>query len=129
MDIDKMTPEEINVAVAAEVMEWEPVNTKNRKIWIHPDKNTRTAPEDWSTNIAAAYAMEDRIEELNLAHQYIINLVMIVCDYEHITDVVIRIGRGLSADQLFAVIHATPEDRCRAALKAAEAPAGAGSKQ
>ena len=71
-----------------------------------------------STDISAAYTMEERIKELGLEHQYVIEMVMIVGGYKHISDVVIRIGRGLSANELFAVIHATPEDRCRAALKA-----------
>jgi len=75
----------------------------------------------YSTDIAAAWLVEERIEELGLVHQYCINLVMVTCDYEHDYHAILRMGRGLYDDQLFNIIHATPEDRCRAALMAAEA--------
>lgn len=46
-------------AKMAELMGWQPRNTKPIKIWIHPDGNTRTAPDPFSTDIAAALPLLD----------------------------------------------------------------------
>ena len=63
----------------------------------------------YSRDISAAYQMEERIKELGLEEKYINRLIRLL---------------GISApylDQLFILVHATPEDRCRAAVLAAEA--------
>ncbi len=56
----------------------------------------------YSTDIAAAYQMEERIKELGLESEYSEALLDLTDASEH-----------------FELIHATPEDRCRAALAAA----------
>ena len=58
----------------------------------------------YSTDIAAAMQVEDRIEELGLIPEYCEALLNITDASEH-----------------FELIHASPEDRCRAAVMAAEA--------
>ena len=82
----------------------------------HFDKNRRmlsfcSCPDlpRYSRDIAAAMQVEDRIEELGLEETYINRLIRLL---------------GISApylDQLFILVHASPEDRCRAALLTAEA--------
>lgn len=74
----------------------------------------------FSTDIAAAYAMEERIEELGLTERYIVELARIACGYDGLPETLIRLQRGLYEDQIWAMVHASPADRCRAALRAVE---------
>ena len=105
MDVDKLEGRELNMAVAENVMEWP------KWLW---------GSMDFCEDIKATWMVEERIEELGLVHQYCINLVMVVCNYKQDYHAILRMGRGLYDEQLFAIIHASPEDRCRAALKAVE---------
>jgi hypothetical protein len=60
--------------------------------WVYP------APR--STNIAAAWEVEEMIYEKGLAEKYITNLILI------------------TGSTGFHLVHATPEQRCKAALLA-----------
>ena len=63
----------------------------------------------YSTDIAPSYTMEERIAELGLIGEY--------C--KHLNDMAnARWDAGEIQGRSWQLIHATPEDRCRAALKA-----------
>jgi hypothetical protein len=64
----------------------------------------------YSTDIAAAYQMEERIAELGLIEEYCFQLNAIA--NAHFDRAYYR------QPQRWQLIHATPEDRCRAALLA-----------
>ena len=65
----------------------------------------------FSTDIAAAYQMEERIAELGLIEKYCSCLASIVWPHQ---------SHPAPLPLTWYVIHATPEDRCRAALMAVE---------
>ena len=65
-----------------------------------------------STDIAAAWLVEERIEELGLIEEYCMYLNEVANAHW---------DRGKRQPQRWQLIHATPEDRCRAALMAVEA--------
>ena len=130
MDIDKLKMD----AAIAELMEWKgyhELNYVDGDTWYSSCKNCGdVAPENedilawnwgdppiagcegyprYSTDIAAAYQVEERIEELGLWRKYCWELIKIVS--------------AKASDEMLQtwyLIHATPEDRCRAALKAVE---------
>jgi hypothetical protein len=68
-----------------------------------------------STDIAAAWLVEERIAELELIDEYCFHLNAIANEY--LDKIRYMIHRPPVRWQL---IHATPEDRCRAALMAVE---------
>ena len=77
-------------------------------------KNVSSGKEPWtpSRDIAAAYLMEERIEELGLIEEYCqaLEKLLFAANWEE--------------NSIFVpwlLVHASPEDRCRAALMAAEA--------
>ena len=126
MDVEKIHISKLDAHVAKEIMGWEflPLPETNRYGLcrncgraLHDDHLDRQeergicAEEEcfFSEDIAAAMQVEDRIEELGLEETYINRLIRLL---------------GISApylDQLFILVHASPEDRCRAAVLAAEA--------
>lgn len=65
----------------------------------------RYAMPRYSTDIAAAFSVEDRIAEMGHADDYTVRLHLLVAN--SIKD---------RAFRMFDVVHATPEQRCRAAL-------------
>ncbi len=71
-------------------------------------------PLAYSRDIAAAMLVEDRIEELGLIEEYCKQLNKIANDTWDWRD-------GIKDSLVWQLIHASPEDRCRAALLAAEA--------
>jgi hypothetical protein len=129
MNIDEMEAgRELDALVAERVMGWKfiPLPKRNRSglcincgraVWDDP-RNRQTElgicnEEDcrYSTDIAAAWLVEERIAELGLIDEYCIELNAIA--NAHWDD-------GKRQPQRWQLIHATPEDRCRAALKAVE---------
>ena len=70
----------------------------------------------YSTDISEAYQMEERIAELGLIEEYCIHLNKI--SNANLDELRYMIHRPPLCWQL---LHATPEDRCLAALKAVDA--------
>ena len=67
-----------------------------------------------STDICAAYEMEEEIEQRGLAEAYVRALIDITTGNLMRHDL-----RGLYEDDMWKVAHASPAQRCRAALAAA----------
>lgn len=72
-------------------------------------KQTHARVPHYSTEIAAAFQVEEQIRKLKLVKEYCEALCEIV---DTRNDIVLRYS-------LWSLIHATPEQRCKAALKAA----------
>lgn len=102
---------ELDIAVAERVMGWQRQDGYNYWMSFPAGEtfNLHALIAKWkpSTDIAFAMRVEDRIAELGLQSPYYGALVNIVA--ASITDRVFH---------LFDVVHATPEQRCRAALQA-----------
>jgi hypothetical protein len=105
-----MTDRELDAAVAEKVMGW----TAERKpglphMWIPPGHFI----SGWrpSTDIATAWQVEERIAELGLIDEYCLHLNAIANAHWE---------GGERQPQRWQLVHALPEDRCRAALKAVE---------
>ena len=104
-----MSDRELDAAVATEVMEWRLLAGDT---WVD-DKNKITHPSFRpSKSIAAAWLVEERIEEMGLIEEYCMHLNEIANAHW---------DEGKRQPQRWQLIHATPEDRCQAALMAAEA--------
>ena len=121
--ISKMTPAELNEAMAVEVMKWTSGKQPSRfyiddlgnDVWI--DKcglitasredvvDYYYCPADNDKGHSDCYRAEEKIIEFGLTEEYIDNLLEIV----H--------GDGWPEDYIFDLIHATPEQRCRAMLR------------
>jgi hypothetical protein len=65
-----------------------------------------------STDIATAFEMEAEIERQGLAKRYAYELMQVLSFFESGKDI---------RDDFFALVHASPLDRCKAALRAAAA--------
>lgn len=80
---------EVDRRLAVDVMQW------------------RVKPEYWqpTRSISQAFQVEDRIAELGLKKEYSRVLQQIILD------------TGTSYDHEFDLIHASPEQRCRASLQ------------
>ena len=106
---EKKAGREIDDLVVTEVMGWviEGVYYINKVTEFTTEKIHRNAWKP-SLMIAAAYQMEERITELGLINRYCWELIKNAANKEEQTH----------TRQSWALIHATPEDRCRAALKA-----------
>lgn len=114
---------DIDERVAVEVMGW----TKPKKGRYWEDRKDKSLKDQGyytgymqpnasmglifapSTNIAHAFEMEERIEELGLKDKYCQALVELLED---------EAGFHTCPADLFAFLHADPSDRCKAALKA-----------
>jgi hypothetical protein len=114
--MSELSDKEINERVAVEVMQWERVETDNtalsRVMFRKPNVDHLVWPAsvpDFATDIAAAMEVEDRIAELDLRAEYAAALQIVVAhdarDEEY-------------SPGLFGLIHATPRQRCLAALAA-----------
>lgn len=75
---------------------------------------------DWPTSIADAWELEAQLTPKQ-QEKYAFLLFRITSGYEGESETIIRWGRGLYDDQYFGLIHASPEQRCRAWLMAQEA--------
>jgi len=77
-------------------------------------------PLHFSDNIYNANLVEDRIIKLQLIGKYTLALVWVVLNIPETSSFFQRVRTDLDLDEqeLFAIIHATAEQRCRAALKA-----------
>jgi hypothetical protein len=69
---------------------------------------------EYSSDIAAAFQLEERIEEIGLSERYAYALVEIVIPNSAFG----FLNRGASSIDIFAVAHASPAHRCIAALTA-----------
>ena len=103
---------ELDALVAEKMMGWKYIPDKQeRKSWISTlwvnwkdsKGTTQLLVPSYSTSIAAAWLVEERIKELGLEPEYSEALLDLTDASEH-----------------FELIHASPEDRCLAALKAVE---------
>jgi hypothetical protein len=131
---NSMTPEEINRAVAVEVMGWHMPNnpdamSKTAEIWGFtyrdgkflkgvPFKVVRLYDHSWAhwsptTDIAAAYEMEAEVERRGLEAEYIATLVDL-CQ----VDSGMNFWYDPTYTVAFKIAHATPAQRCEAALAA-----------
>jgi len=110
-----MNNRELDAAVAERVMGWvigEPVSGDPDGIPPRPSGGHFNYPvpvPSYSTDISAAYQMEERIKELGLIGEYCFYLNRIADAYWY---------AGEKQGRSWQLIHATPADRCRAALKA-----------
>ena len=104
MNIDKLEGRELAVLVHERIFgESVPDVSPNDSWWIHLP--------DYPGDISAAWLVEERIAELGLIDEY--------C--RHLNDIAnARWDAGEKLGRSWQLIHATPEDRCRAALKAVE---------
>lgn len=103
---------EMNAKVATDVMEW---TLLAGDTWI--DNNNRIAHPNFrpSTSIAAAWLVEERIAELGLIKEYCDHMRLIVWPFQ---------SHPAPLPLSWYQIHASPEDRCRAALLACEGETG-----
>jgi len=67
---------------------------------------------DYSTNIVAAFQVEERIEEMGLSERYAYALAETVIPNSAFG----FLNRGASSIDIFAMVHASPAHRCIAAL-------------
>ena len=129
MDIDKLEGREMDALVAERVMGCEKVYWRelngNKQVFcdcldefdirgrLHEARNANIPMllAYYSTDIAAAWLVEERIKELGLIEEYCMQLNRIANNTWDWRD-------GMKNALLWQLIHATPEDRCRAALKA-----------
>ncbi len=123
-----MSDRELDVQVATEVMGWIWITSElneEQKILVPTDESISIPDSSWwwgrdvkalvphySRDIAAAWLVEERIEELGLVEKYCNHLASIVWSYQ---------AHPAPLPLKWYSIHASPEDRCRAALMAAEA--------
>ena len=118
MNIDKMEGRELDAKIA-ELMGIKVIKIANyakfkeaplTHYWVRGDNGF--FPPAYSRDIAAAYQMEERIAELGLIEEYCFQLNAIANEHKD--------RDYCRQPQRWQLIHATPEDRCRAALKAME---------
>lgn len=95
---------ELDALVARKVMGLGSVFTPIGLVYTKLGQAHQGVP-NYSTNIAAAYAMETKIDELGLRDEYVWALQQ-------------RIEAIASIDEWWGLVHATPMQRCLAALKA-----------
>lgn len=107
---------ELDVRVALQVMGW----THDERGFVDPNgehfqdqwKKYPIYPPKYSTDIAAALEIEEKLKARGLVSEYVEEL-RIVCGVEEL---------GWDAcygdEEMFLFIHATPKQRCLAALKA-----------
>jgi hypothetical protein len=73
----------------------------------------------YSTDLAAAWEVEEKIIQLDFINEYLEALQIIVNGVERgWTMTGIIIGHTYTVEQTINLVHASPEQRCRAALKA-----------
>ena len=95
----------MNARVATDVMKW---TLLAGDTWVDEEQNISHPCFRPSTSISAAWLVEERIAELGLIDEYCWEIIKLAST-----------KKG-DPPQQWNLIHATPEDRCRAALKAME---------
>jgi hypothetical protein len=115
IDIDALTDRELDALVAAKVMGWEraeagPAGLFSGDPWTGQDGMLRGLPE-YSTDANRVREVEAEIERRGLELPYVDILVKIVLPTAENYRDLMRMG-------VFALITATPEQRCRAAYRA-----------
>jgi hypothetical protein len=134
MEIEKMKAgAETDLAIALAVMGWETVTEDedqpeqvpyhigpNSEVFyprvadLHPGLYPQQGLPPYSTSIAAAWLVEEKISQVPaLLQQYVVELANLLHVNTLQTDALMCYG------DLWRLIHATPEQRCKAALKAA----------
>ncbi len=86
-------------------------------LYEHDDEQ-EWIPKFFATNPKMAFVMEQKIIERELMDEYVFELAEVVIGTSR--PGVVQVQTGLNQQELFALIHATPEERCLAALKAVE---------
>lgn len=109
-----LDPRELNRLVAEKVMGWTLTRWANGNgQWTLPDGSQgptwNTMPR-FATDIACAFQVEDRIAELNLKGSYAIAL------HDIIRQTYAPLYVMTDTDETWDLIHATPRQRCEAAL-------------
>lgn len=99
-EILALNENELDIAVAVEIFGHK--RDRYRYGWVELG-NLSTYPKRYSRDISAAYEVEEKIKELGLQVKYTQALKLLI------------IGEGEYAG-MFDFIHATPEQRCKAAL-------------
>ena len=126
----ELSAHELNVKIAIEIMKWNYWDFKGdyegefpmftyvgeSALAVYFDHGDRHSYFDPSHDISAAYQMEERIAELGLIEEYCFQLNAIA--NTHLDRDYYR------QPQRWQLIHATPEDRCLAALAAVEKTTG-----
>lgn len=117
MNILEMSPSrEMDALVAEKVMGWYKVRlmtSGNRTDWegFPPGVYGSTRVRRYSKDISAAYEMEDKV--------YSVSAEMGLIYARYLIDVM-NLGENRNLSTLAKLIHATPEQRCKAALMAME---------
>ena len=114
IDIDALSPRELDAAVAEVVMRWKRETRPDG--WTMPNYYWSNSANHWSTDANRAREVEAEIERRGLVPEYIIALSRLFNfgDVYSWTDARMDV---LTA-RLFLFATATPAQRCRAALKA-----------
>ena len=108
-EIMKLTPDELRVEIAKQrgyelkhgFLDEACINPKD--YWVTPAGRLTSVLLDWTTDIAAAYELEEELPDDNARHEYTKALVWVV--NRNYDDMV---------DQRYQLIHATPAERSRA---------------
>lgn len=100
-EIQKMTDNQIDEAIATEVMGWFLDRIDIDMFWYKKDR-TRISYESWDcvNDLNQCYEAEERIIELGLVSNYLVSLQFVVVFSE------------------WAMVHATARQRCEAMLMA-----------
>lgn len=108
-DPTKMTPAELDSAIAREVMGW--TLDQDSDVWISGADAMETAKDYHpSSNISDAFAAEEEIERRKLDLEYARNLYLAKAAM-----------MSSIAQQWLRLIRASPADRCRSLLKTVRA--------
>jgi len=131
MNIDQMQQagREMDALVAERVMGWR-IHRRNTAWWVKAEEENENTlnimawacgKDKWSpsTDIAAAWKVEEKLMELDKILEYLEALQVEANGTEKgltLTNKII--GYTYNFEEIFNLIHATPAQRCRAALKA-----------
>ena len=110
---NEMKSRELN-AKMAELMGWVRGDSILGEYWVDNSEQIIERIDDWQpiTDIAAAWQVEERIKELRLIDKYCMHLN---------ANASARWRGDVHLSQLWQLIHASPEDRCLAAIRTMEA--------
>ena len=122
---EEMAPRERDAAIAKQVMGWAQVDDKDgEEGWGVPPGSEGVSwvgspfqnYPHYTTDHAAARLVEDEIERRGLRNEYV--RALIAPGAEEVTSYLWYVGH----DDLWALIRATPEQRCRAAWQVMTEP-------
>jgi len=114
---EKLTGRELNTAVAEKLMGWKRMPVESvfgNFMYAPPDGSHQRWPVGvpaYSSDVAAAKQVEDRIAELGLEHEYAGALLEQTGNTQYQSSLPVIV---------WAIVRATPEERCRAALSVIE---------